>query len=254
MLWRRPYCEEVSVRSSSGKREGSEELRRSSDNQKEPHCCVYCNNNDNINLKCCGRCGAVSYCSNRYQKNHWKDHQQICDAIFSLSSQQKKEMGRKGQYQAHLIPKEKKKLVSLIGKQTIVKVFMSNMCNDKYVNILWDTGANISIIGKECLYSLFPNISIRNLQDILSESDKLHIRWGNQQEIPYEGYIELEVSFSNSMDKKVLVSFLVTSQEVQIPIQFPNPKSQYQNVIIPMSYHTPFNIVQKMHQLMLLNH
>ena len=50
------------------------------------------------------------------------------------------------------------------------------MFNDKYVNILWDTGANISIISKEYLYSLFPDIFIRSLQDILSESDKLHVR------------------------------------------------------------------------------
>ena len=109
-----------------------------------------------MNLKRCGRCGAVSYCSKRCQKNHRKDHQQICDAIFSLSSQQQKEMERKAQYQAQLTPKEQKKLVRLIGKQTIVKVFMSNMFNDKYVNILWDTGANISIISKEYLYSYFP--------------------------------------------------------------------------------------------------
>ena len=45
----------------------------------------------------------------------------------------------------------------------------------------------------------------------------MQVRWGNQQEILYEGYVELEVSFSNIMDKKVLVPFLVTSQEVQIP-------------------------------------
>ena len=84
MLWRGPYCEEVSVRLSSGKREGSEELRHSSDNHKESDCFVYCNDNDKINLKRCGRYGAVSYCSKRCQKNYWKDHQQICDAIFSL--------------------------------------------------------------------------------------------------------------------------------------------------------------------------
>ena len=180
----------MSVRLSSGKQEGSEELRRSSDNHKKPNYCVYCNNNDNINLKHCSRCGAVSYCGKRCQKNHWKGHQQICDAILSLSSQQQKEIERKGQYQAQLTPKEQNKLVSLIGKQTIVKVFISNMCNDKYVNILWGTGVNISIIGKEYLYSLFPDFFIQNLQDILSESDKMHVRWGKQQEIPYERYVE----------------------------------------------------------------
>ena len=85
---------------------------------------------------------------------------------------------------------------------------MSTLYNNKFANILWDTVANISIISKEYLYSLFPDLAIQNLQDILSESGKLHVRWGNQQEIPYEGYTELQVSISSGMDKKVFVSFL----------------------------------------------
>ena len=85
---------------------------------------------------------------------------------------------------------------------------MSTLYNNKVANILWDTVANISIISKEYLYSLFPDLVIQNLQDILSESGKLHARWGNQQEIPYEGYIELEVSVSSGTDKRVFVPFL----------------------------------------------
>ena len=45
-------------------------------------------------------------------------------------------MERKGQCHAQLTPKEQKKVVRLIGKQTTVKVFMSKLCNDKYVNII----------------------------------------------------------------------------------------------------------------------
>lgn len=39
----------------------------------------------------------------------------------------------------------------------------------------------------------------------------LNSKWWNQQEIPYEGYIGLELSFSSNMDKKVSLLFVVTS-------------------------------------------
>ena len=38
--------------------------------------------------------------------------------------------------------------------------------NDNPVDILWDTGANISIISKEYVNSLFPNVVIKNFCDI----------------------------------------------------------------------------------------
>ena len=93
-----------------------------------------------------------------------------------------------GQYQANLTPKEQKTLIGLTGKQNVVKLYV----NDKPVDILWDTGANISIISKEYVNNLFPNIVIKNLHDILSDADKLQIRWGNQEILPYETYVELK--------------------------------------------------------------
>ena len=72
--------------------------------------------------------------------------------------------------------------------------------NDKPVDILWDTGANISIISKEYVNDLFPNAVIKNLHDILSHAaDKLQVRWCNQEILPYEGYVELEVSLDNDV-------------------------------------------------------
>ena len=67
-----------------------------------------------------------------------------------------------GQYQANLTPKERKTLIILIGKQNVVKFYM----NDNPVDILWDTVANISIISKEYVNSLFPNVVIKNFCDI----------------------------------------------------------------------------------------
>ena len=91
--------------------------------------------------------------------------------------------------------------------------------NDKLVDILWDTGVNISIISKEYVNNLFQNVVIKNLLDILNDADKLQVRWGNQEVLPYEGYVELEVSLDNGTPaNKILVSFLITPERLHYPI------------------------------------
>ena len=102
-------------------------------------------------LKTCGKCGVVKYCCEMCQRRHYRSHKKICDAIYLLSNKQRKEVLKRGQYQANLTPKEQKTLIGLTGKQNVVKSYM----NDKPVSILWDTGANISIIirNMEMIYS-----------------------------------------------------------------------------------------------------
>ena len=90
--------------------------------------------------------------------------------------------------------------------------------NDKPVDTLRDTGANIIIISKEYVNDLFQNVVIKKLHDILSDADKLPVRWGNQEIIPYEGYTELEVSLDNNTSaNKILVPFLVIPERWHYP-------------------------------------
>ena len=120
-----------------------------------------------------------------------------------------------GQYQANLAPKEQKTLIDLIGKQNIVKLYI----NDKPVDILWHTGANVSIISKEYVNNLFPNVVIKNLHGILSDAEKFQVRCGNQVILPYEGYVELEVSLDNDTSaNEILVPFLITPERLHYPI------------------------------------
>ena len=166
-------------------------------------------------LKTCGKCGVVKYCTKMCQRRHYRSYQKICDAIFHLSNQQKKEVVKRGQYQANLIPKEQKTLIGLIRKQNVVKLYM----NDKPVEILWDTGTNISIISKKYVNNLFPNVVIKNSHDILSDADKLQVRWGNQEILQYEDYVELEVSLDNGTPaNEILVPFLITPERIHYPI------------------------------------
>ena len=100
------------------------------------------------------------------QRRHYKSHKKICDAVFLLSNKQEKKVLKRGQYQANLTPTEQKTLIGLIEKQNVVKLYT----NDKPVDILWDIGANISIISTEYVNDLFPNVVIKNLHDILSDA------------------------------------------------------------------------------------
>ena len=133
MLWGGSYCQKVPVK--SGK------LRQSSvSSHGKPQYYIYYQTRNVNMLKTSGKCGVVKYCSKMCQRRLYRSHKKICDAIFFLSNKQKKEVFKRGQYQA-LTPKEQKTLTGVIGKQNVAKYM-----NDKLVDILWDTGANISII------------------------------------------------------------------------------------------------------------
>ena len=63
-------------------------------------------------------------------------------------------------------------------------------------------GINMSVIWKQVE---------KNCKHNMFKLGSLNSKWRNQQEIPYEGYIRLELSFSGNMDKKVSLLFVVTS-------------------------------------------
>ena len=168
------------------------------------------------------------------QKRHYKSHKKICDSVLLLSNKKKKEVLKRGQYQANLTPTEQKTLIGLIiGKQNVVKLYM----NVKPVDILWDTEANISIIGKEYVNDLFPNVVIKNLHDILSDADKLQVRWDNQEILPHGGYVELEVLLDNDTPaNEILVPFLITPERLHIPILGTNAIEHISQTKLPIKW------------------
>ena len=165
------------------------------------------------------------------QRRHYKSHKKICDAVFLLSNKQEKKVLKRGQYQANLTPTEQKTLIGLIGKQNVVKLYT----NDKPVDILWDTGANISIISTKYVNDLFPNVVIKNLHDILSDAEKVQFRWGNQEILPNEGYVELEALLDNDTPvNEILVPFLINPERLHFPILGTNAIEHISQTKLPM--------------------
>ena len=72
-------------------------------------------------------------------------------------------------------------MVNLIGKKCMVKCFLS----DCEVDMLWDTGAQVSIIPVKSLQEHLGSIAIRPLSELLETS--LNLTAVNGTQIPYIG-------------------------------------------------------------------
>ena len=170
--------------STEGKRPGTEELRPSSVGTEEMPDCSFCGNKYSESIfKLCGECEAVRYCYKICQRKHWTSHKGICEAIFELTVKQSKKVENIGGYNSFYTLKQKNQLVNLIGRKSTVNCFLF----DINCKILWNTGANISVISKSNGRQNFPYLKIRELREILDNTDSFQVRWGNQRKLPYDG-------------------------------------------------------------------
>ncbi|XP_077340604.1 uncharacterized protein LOC143984182 [Lithobates pipiens] len=95
------------------------------------------------------------------------------------------------------LPKEngfsKQHVAQLIGG----KCLLSCRMNGVPVDMLMDTGALVSIVGKAWLEKFLPSVSIRHIQDLLCD-DNLSITAANGSIIPFIGWIEVCLEFESS--------------------------------------------------------
>ena len=106
----------------------------------------------------CTCCKLVGYCNKICQRAHWSQHKTLCNAI-------KKEIHNKNEtvhdnrsegFMSHLTPKEHERLINLVGRRYTV----SAKLNGKTVEVLWDTGAQVSIVSADFLMANFPRHSV----------------------------------------------------------------------------------------------
>ena len=115
---------------------------------------------------------------------------------------------------SHLTPKQLAKMANLVGEKCLVMCFL----NGHQVEVLWDTGAQVSIITNDFLTSQFPNIKKRDIRELLDSP--LEINAANGTAIPYTGWAELEFQLlpGGKSESKMLVPFLITSEDMNRPI------------------------------------
>ena len=67
------------------------------------------------------------------------------------------------------------------------------------MEVLWDTGAQVSIVSVDFLKDYFPNCTIRDVSGLLDCDLTLTV--ANDSNIPYKGWVELDFQISASEEK-----------------------------------------------------
>ena len=176
----------------------------------------------NLKFKQCKGCKAVRYCSEKCQKAHWKTHRKICQAIQELSKLSKQQDIGQGDgedpnvFVSHINPKQHAQVTRLVGKRCTVV----GELNNKQFEMLWDTGAQVSVISGHDMSQYFPDIPIRQIEDFLGTETEINLVAANGTEIPYKGWAELDFRIpDNQSDINVIkLPFLVTAESIDMPI------------------------------------
>ena len=100
----------------------------------------------------------------RCQKSHWPEHKVLCQAISHLSeaSPNKSKDFIDPACVSHLTPSEHEKVVGLIGKKCMVKCLL----NDCECEMLWNTGAQVSIISDAFFPRYLGQMAIKQLSEL----------------------------------------------------------------------------------------
>ena len=108
------------------------------------------------------------YCSKECQQNHWKEHKPLCKAVGQVEQKLAEDQERKYKLPdqckvSYLSAKQEKRLISLIGRQNLVKCSFDNVP----VTALWDTGAQSTVINDTWRCKHLPHSTIRPIEELL---------------------------------------------------------------------------------------
>lgn len=176
----------------------------------QPTYCGYCSK-AKPTLLCLGCC-AARYCSHTCRKRAWPKHKQLCQKVKLL------EAGSSGKVTVNelkgnvlsLAPKLKNKIARLVGSKCVVQTTLNNVKTD----VLWDTGAQVSLLDYKWLCQNLPGVKVKPITDLVPD---LSIFSANGTAVPFRGWVEIEVQLNESATT-VLVPFIVTDTTTERPI------------------------------------
>lgn len=114
---------------------------------------------------------------------------------------------------------KRKQVAKLVGKKCLVWFKMNNI----KTQALWDTGAQVSIMSETWKSKNLPDAKILPISDLLSDDELLDLRAANGSEIPFQGWVEVNLSLYDPKTKtpgsdEILVPVLVSRDIIQRPI------------------------------------
>ena len=144
----------------------------------------------------------------------------LCKAIKELSEREaSKEKGLgdaqdRGVYASHITPRQQERIVRLVGRKCVVDCYLE----DKPTEVLWDTGAQVSIVSEDFLQSQLPTVQTRDIKQLLGTDGSISLQAANGTDIPYCGWVEIGVRLTNENETEIRVPFLVTKENIEQPI------------------------------------
>ena len=174
---------------------------------------------EDYQLKVCGNCQTTMYCSLECQRKNYHVHRSVCKTIKTVNTH----LIEKSQNQNfntlesirgqvfELSPKTKSKVCKLVGDKCLVNVVMDQVEQQ----VLWDTGAQVSLVDEKWVEANRLDKKVRPLQELFDRD--LVIKSASGDELVHTGWIDMNVSIKS--DKQgVSVPFLVTKVELDKPI------------------------------------
>ena len=161
----------------------------------------------------CKSCHTGCYCSKECQTKCWKDHKVLCKHIVNLESQVNSKAFAKVNYisNSSFTPNEEMKLAKLIGRKCMVDCYLDGIKS----KVLWDTGAQVTIVSKSWLDELFPEKELKDVSELLGH--ELFLTVANNTRLNFLGYVEIVFKLADGAEP-VLVPFLVTEEVMDMPL------------------------------------
>ena len=135
-------------------------------------------------------CKYVYFCGKECQLRSWIHHKTICTSIATLHDQHKEKTYKSGSYSTNLTPKEKNKVVELIGDKCLIQCRL----NKREASVLLDTGPQVSIFSEDYMQQNHPDAEIKHISHILDEPDSMRVQWGNQADIPFNSFTVMKLN------------------------------------------------------------
>jgi len=106
--------------------------------------------------------------------------------------------------------KQQDYVAKLVGRKCSVQCYL----NDKLMEVLWDTGAQVSLISEDVLNSQLPSVQVRDICQLLDTQGGISLQAANGTDIPYSGWAEIDLELAADTETKVKVPFLVTKKNI----------------------------------------
>ena len=104
-------------------------------------------------------------------------------------------------------PAHPHKVTSLVGRQCLVECFL----NGHQVQVLWDTGSQVSIIDERWKQEYWPSARLKDVSEIIDSPDNLILTAANGTEMPYLGWIEVSFQLATETEwaEELIIPVLV---------------------------------------------